>query len=377
MSTTRRAIYLPAAGNFEIITQSAAYVPTGSQILVRVSYSAVNPGDKRHLYMGLHSYVAGYEWIGTVEATGPESPYGVGEAVFGLAKFGHRRPIEIGAHQDLVLAETGTGSYTYRVPKGSENQEQDLKSLVASPSALQTAADALFNCLGFAFPPTSNLPDQAKIDGADPKGRAILIWGGSSAVGLAAIYVAKQAGFGSIYTTASLKNHATLLALGATQCFDYRSPTVVDDIRSAVACSPNRKLSIVFDAVTTGTGFGEPATQDKLDLSKSSPALANRCLTDGPDAKDTYLCASLPLPSDPRWSFCLAIRNPKESPQIAEYNRKIEAFMAWALADFSAKGGYRLPKITVVKGAEEGIQAINDVFEGKYSMEKLVIQHPL
>ncbi|KAI3336366.1 hypothetical protein HD806DRAFT_3325 [Xylariaceae sp. AK1471] len=375
MPGTRRAIYLPPSGNHEVISQSAVYVPTGSQVLVRVSYSAVNPADKKHFYMGWHSFVAGYEWLGTVEAAGPGSPYAVGERLFGLTSFGHQRPIEIGAHQDLILAETGTGSCTYRVPKGLGNE--DLKQLVAWPSALQTTIDALFNCLGFAFPPTSESADVARIDGIDPKGRAILIWGGSSAVGLGAIYFASQAGFSPIYTTASSKNHETLLSLGATQCFDYRSPTVVDEIRSAVAGSPNQKLSVVFDAVTTGTGLGEPE-KGELDLSKSSPALAVRCLTDGANAEDLRLCSSLPVPNDPRWKLCLARRDPKESPQLAESNRRMEAGMAWALNQLTtSKGSFRLPKIRVVKGAEEGIQAINDVFYGKYSMEKLVIQHPL
>jgi hypothetical protein len=195
---------------------------------------------------------------------------------------------------------------------------------------------------------------------------------------LAALYLASRAGFSPIYTTASPKNHATLLSLGATQCFDYRSPTVVDEIRSAVAASPNKKLSVIYDTVTAGTGFGEPAQASPLDLSKSSPALAARCLTDGVKTEDLRLCASLPVQNDPRWMFCLARRDPKESPKLAEYDRRIAAVMAWTLSQCTpSKGGFRFPKIKIVKGAEEGIQAINDVFDGKLSMEKVILQHPI
>ncbi|KAI0548089.1 hypothetical protein F4679DRAFT_551940 [Xylaria curta] len=364
---SRTAIFIPASGVPELITQSASYVPTGTQVLVRVKYSAVNPADRRHFYMGMHSYVAGYEWLGVVEAAGPRASFSVGDTLFGLAEIGHRRPVELGAHQDLLLTETGPGTATYKVPDGVERNDEWLRQLVAWPVALMTAADALFNCLNFAFPPSKE-----GIDGDDPKGKPILIWGGSSAVGLSAIYLASKAGFGPIYTTASPKNHEALLALGATRCFDYRSPTVVDEIRAAVATESGRKLAVVFDAVATGTGFGEPAKEDvEINLEKSSPALAARCVSDGV----AKFCAVLPLPHDPRWTFCLARRDPE---QESEYVRRAEGSVTWALDQLASSGSsFRMPKINVVKGAEAGIQAIHDVFEGRNSMEKYVIEHPM
>ncbi|KAH8161017.1 hypothetical protein CIB48_g7227 [Xylaria polymorpha] len=118
--THRAAIFIPASGVPETITQSASYVPTGTQALVRVKYSAVNPADRRHFYMGAHSYVAGYEWLGVVEAVGPQvssAAVVVGDALFGVTEIGHRRPMELGAHQDLLLTETGPGSGTYKIPQ--------------------------------------------------------------------------------------------------------------------------------------------------------------------------------------------------------------------------------------------------------------------
>ncbi|KAI0857128.1 hypothetical protein F4860DRAFT_368312 [Xylaria cubensis] len=362
----RTAIFIPTSGVPELITQSASYVPTGTQVLVRVKYSAVNPADLRHFYMGMHSYVAGYEWLGVVEAAGPHASFAIGDTLFGLTEISHRRPVELGAHQDLLLTETGPGTATYKVPDGVKRNDEWLRQLVAWPVALMAASDALFNCLNFAFPPSKEV-----IDGEDPKGKAILIWGGSSAVGLSAIYLASKAGFGPIYTTASPKNHEALLALGATRCFDYRSPTVVDEIRAAVATESGRKLAVVFDAVATGTGFGEPAKEGvDINLEKSSPALAARCISD----EVAKFCASLPLPHDPRWTFCLSRRGPEES----EYVRRNEASVAWALDQLASSGSsFRMPKINVVKGAQAGIQAIHDVFEGKISMEKYVIEHPM
>lgn len=171
--THRAAIFIPASGVPETITQSASYVPTGTQALVRVKYSAVNPADRRHFYMGAHSYVAGYEWLGVVEAVGPQvssAAVVVGDALFGVTEIGHRRPMELGAHQDLLLTETGPGSGTYKIPQAVRGDDDWLRHLVAWPAALMTTADALFNCMGFAFPPAKGV-----IDGDDPKGKAILI----------------------------------------------------------------------------------------------------------------------------------------------------------------------------------------------------------
>ncbi|KAI1154528.1 hypothetical protein F4825DRAFT_471994 [Nemania diffusa] len=370
--TTRRAIYLPDTGIPEIITQSASYTPTGSQVLIRVRYSAVNPADRRIFHIGSHSSVAGYEWLGPVEAAGPESPYGVGELLFGLTAFGLRRPIETGAHQDFIVADTGAGSCTNIVPDNVKGDEDVLRQLVGWPSALRTAADALFNMFGFAFKPAGG-----EIEGVDPTGHPILIWGGSSAVGVAVIHLAAAAGFSPIYTTASPKNHAALLALGATRCFDYRSPTVVDDIRATVASAPGgKKLTTVFDAVSAGA---EPEiAEGDRDWARASSALAARCLSDGVDERDVRLSSTLPLPVDARWKLCFCRRAPGESAEMTEYFRRIEATMVWALDQLaSTGGGFRLPNVRVVEGAEAGLKAIDDVFEGKVSMEKYVIQHPL
>ncbi|KAI0007251.1 hypothetical protein F4779DRAFT_592815 [Xylariaceae sp. FL0662B] len=355
----RKAIYLSPSGDLQVITQTKAYIPTGSQFLVHVKYSAINPADIRHFHMGWHSFVAGYEWIGTVEAVGPTSPFRPGEAVFGFAKPGHQRPISVGAHQDYLLTEPWM---TYRLP----DPELDWTQVVAWPIGLHTSIDALFNVSGFSFPP---LRGQG-VDGEDPTGRAILIWGGSSTVGLSAIQLARAAGFAPIFTTASARNHRTLLELGATQCFDYRDPSVVDKIRAAVSQS-GKELSVIFDAVTTGVPFANPLTDKPLDPSKSSPAIAKRCLTDG--ARDVRLSSTLLVEDDPDWKFCIAVRDEKEFP---DYSRHITAIMNWVLDNHKAVA-FNIPNVRVVAGAEDGIQAIRDVFAGKVSMEKVVIQHPL
>jgi hypothetical protein len=173
-STSFRGIYLGEDDKLSIREIDQVYQPTGSQSLVQVKYSAINPADKKHYQMGMHSFIAGYEWIGTVKAIGPDSPYKVGEALFGLAMFGHKRPLSRGAHQDYLLAETWG---TARVPKsmlgeglGEEERDALWRQAVAWPVGARTAIDMLFNELDFAFPGVPGLEQ-----GADPRGRAILI----------------------------------------------------------------------------------------------------------------------------------------------------------------------------------------------------------
>lgn len=65
----------------------------------------------------------------------------------------------------------------------------------------------------------------------------MLIWGGSSSVGAAAIQLAKASGV-SVITTASSHNLSALHSeLGADYALDRNSEQVVDDIVGAVVCS--------------------------------------------------------------------------------------------------------------------------------------------
>lgn len=163
-----RAIYLTSEGELTIREITDTYVPEGGQDLVSVKYSSIVPADIRHYYMGLHSYVAGYEWIGTVVTPGPASTHKAGDVLFGFAKYGHMRPQYKGAHQDMILADP---FLTYEMPSELAEDPKNWTQVVNWPVPVHTATDALFNVLGFSFP-------RAGITkGADPRGRSILIVG--------------------------------------------------------------------------------------------------------------------------------------------------------------------------------------------------------
>ncbi|KAF1983707.1 GroES-like protein [Aulographum hederae CBS 113979] len=347
----RRAIFLREGGELSVEDITEDYTPVGEQALVKVKYSAINPADQKHAFIGLCTgSVSGLEWVGTVVEVGDSCSFKIGEEIFGLGIYGRKRPLYLGCHQDYVIADGP--QFAWPLPKGLSDQDA-----VSIPCAVGTAVDALFNILGFGFPP-------AGFDGRDATGVPILIWGGASAVGTATIQVAKAAGFAPIFTTASPKNHESLLKIGALSAFDYNSPTVVEDIRNAVAQS-GKKLSVVADTVSDN----------------GTPDMAKRCLSDDVRDEDLLLSSVLPV-NDPAWKICLGARPYGESfwfihdvTQDTEFPVRVKNYMDWFMRNH---GNFWKPilRTTVVQGAEKGIEEIRRVAAGGVSREKVLIAHP-
>ena len=121
------------------------------------------------------------------------------------------------------------------------------------PLGLSTAACGLFqkDQLALQYP---SVPHSA------PTGKTLLIWGGSTSVGSNAIQLAVAAGY-EVFTTASPRNFDYVKKLGASQAFDYKSKTVVDDLISAL----NGK--VMAGALSIGHGAAD-ACMDILDKCK-------------------------------------------------------------------------------------------------------------
>ncbi|KAL2136661.1 hypothetical protein VTI74DRAFT_2393 [Chaetomium olivicolor] len=290
--STRTVIYLSPDG--PIVKEiSERYRPTGAQSLLRVEYSGINPADIKHAILGLHSSVAGYDMSGEVIEVGPDSSFKLGDKIFGVNLPGPNRPLYMGAHQDYALAAS---NFWYKVPSSGK---LDLLEAATLPVMTLTAADGLFNLLGLAFP-------AAGVTGL--ASQALLIWGGASTVGTAAVQLAKAAGHSPIFATASTKNHATLKSLGADYCFDYRDDDVVDQIREAIRAS-GQPVCRALDAVGAGS-FAVGA-----DFEKSSPGMTAASIS--PEGKqedrDVRLACVLPVGEDPRYKLCFATRDP-DSP---------------------------------------------------------------
>ncbi|KAG5770589.1 hypothetical protein H9Q72_002579 [Fusarium xylarioides] len=352
---TSKSIFLSAQGKLLIQSATEKYTVEGSQCLVRVDYSAINLCDYNFFYMGLNSFITGFEMSGIVEQTGPDSSFQVGDAVFGISPVIIPMPSSHGTHQDLVVARS---ELLYKIPDGVSSKDASVISMPA-----HTAADALFNVIGLGFP-------AAGVTGIDPVGKGILIWGGASSVGMMAIQLAKAAGLQYIFATASAKNHDILLELGATHCFDYRSRSVVEDIQQAQK-TLGIILTLAFD--TVGKGINGPADAG----SPSTPELTKSALG---ASEGLRLSCTLPVHQDPAFGMCTSYRpsgsmNAMGAPQDPDSAIRIRKIMEHLLA--VKDDCLRLPVVTVVSGAEAGIEAIRRVAGGEMSLEKLTLKHPL
>ncbi|KAF9878691.1 hypothetical protein CkaCkLH20_03591 [Colletotrichum karsti] len=353
-----RSIDLGADGKLSISEVSEEYQPKNGQALISVKYSGVNHCDLNFFHVGLHSFVTGFEFAGIVEATGHVSTLKVGDAVFGLSPVHFPKPSSFGTHQDKAIVED---SLTYKIPDGL-----GLKEAAGVAMGAQTATDAIFNVLGFGLP-------AAGVTGTKPENTPILIWGGASSVGVSAIQLANIAGFNPIFVTASSKNHATLEALGASHCFDYKSPTITDEIRS-VTKELGIVLSVGFD--TVGSGLIPPGQ----DVDKSSPSLMRKSLSEDADVEDIKLVCTLPVPHDGAFGFCTSYRpagavgaiGEPQNPEFPQRTRKV--------MDYATSGSGKIPKhpnVVLAKGGELGITEIQRIAYGGASMEKVVIEHPI
>jgi NADPH:quinone reductase-like Zn-dependent oxidoreductase len=214
--------------------------PDDDQIVVRAHALAVNPQDwitqvaANLTYRWLtYPTVLGSDVAGEVVEVGKDvTRFAVGDRVIGQA---------VGTDKDSNRASEGAFQrYAVILERLASPIPDSLSYEGASvlPLALSTASCALFqqDYLGLHHPSA----DPA------PTGETVLVWGGSTSAGSNAIQLAVAAGY-DVITTASPRNFSFVKELGASEAFDYNSPTVIPDIISAFA---DRRLA---GAIAFGT----------------------------------------------------------------------------------------------------------------------------
>ena len=225
----------------------APYTSAGAdEIVIRNRAIAVNPLDEIKQSTGNLMYrwlpypaVLGEDVAGEVAEVGEGvTRFRVGDRVLayavGMEKGRHHQPEGGFQHYTVARAQLAAP-----IPDTMRFEEA-----AVLPLAISTAASALFQTdqLGLRHP-TSPEP---------PTGQAILVWGGSTSVGSNAIQLAVAAGY-DVVATASPHNHDRARRLGASQVFDYASPTVVRYVTTALRATP------VAGILAIGTGSAEPS----------------------------------------------------------------------------------------------------------------------
>jgi D-arabinose 1-dehydrogenase-like Zn-dependent alcohol dehydrogenase len=73
-----------------------------------------------------------------------------------------------------------------------------------------------------------------------------LIWSGASSVGSVAFQIAALAGY-TVFATASETQYKYIKSLGATDVFDYKSPTVASDLVRAAANNAGKPITYALE----------------------------------------------------------------------------------------------------------------------------------
>ncbi|KAJ6082019.1 zinc-binding oxidoreductase CipB [Penicillium canescens] len=250
------------------------YKPGRGEILIKSHAVAVNPVDWKiqdsGRYLKKYPFILGRDAAGTVEEVGE-----------GVTRF-HKGQRVI-AH--LHSAKSGNfANAAYQLfPVALERLAAPLPSQLsfeqgaAMPLAISTAAAGLYlpEYLGLPLPSTA------------PKftGKTVLIWGGSSSVGATAIQLAIASGLEAI-TTASTLNHAFVRSIGATEVFDYKSPSVIDDIAARLQHS---ELVGVYDAIGEENSLTPLAAIVKLLARPIASVTVHPCENPTDDFHPTYI----------------------------------------------------------------------------------------
>ncbi|GAM90375.1 hypothetical protein ANO11243_084180 [Dothideomycetidae sp. 11243] len=242
-----------------------------------------------------------------------------------------------GAFQHYTCVEPLT---TAKIPSGLSYAQATVL-----PLAICTASVGLYSPDFLGLPYPTHSPKSS--------GKVILLWGGSSAVGLAAIQLAKASGV-DVVSTASSHNISLVKSAGADHVFDHKSSSIVDDIVVAIKSSGKEYVG-VYDAISLPDSLKHVvAVVDKLGTSNKK------------------LAATLPLEKGSFGDLDGEQLNAGYTHRNKELSQAIfAAFLPGALESGQFKA---MPEPMVVGKGLESIQKGFDAHKAGVSAKKVVVE---
>lgn len=244
-----RALAVDGFGLPPALVELPVPVPTPDELLVRMTYSSVNPVDRAAASGALEGLTAaklplilGFDGVGEIAAVGGEvQEFSVGDVVHGQfwGEF-----LGQGTHAEyLTITSMPSFGAVQVVP-----DEMDLRTAAALPTAGMTADGALER-LGLRA------------------GQTVLIIGASGGVGLPAVQLAVRQGL-SVVATARAEAADTVREFGAGQTIDYSVQPVED---SLAGTHPRGSTASSTSLATPQACPGPPTTCARVDGSCRSP----------------------------------------------------------------------------------------------------------
>jgi NADPH:quinone reductase-like Zn-dependent oxidoreductase len=265
--STNTAAWIESSGA-PLEVKPAPYPRPGEhEIIVRNHAVAINPYDWITQAVGslvtrwiTYPFILGSDLAGEVVEVGPAvTRFSVGDRVLGHA---------VGMEKARNNAREGAfQEYTVILDRMAAPIPDTMayENAAVLPLALSTAACGLFqkDQLALQYPSAT----------ATPTGETLLVWGGSTSVGSNAIQLAVAAGY-DVIATASPRNFDYVHELGASQVFDYNSPSVVADIIAALrGRTIAGALAVATDSAGVCSEIVHAATGNKF-VSIASPPVS-------------------------------------------------------------------------------------------------------
>ncbi|KKY29858.1 putative zinc-binding alcohol dehydrogenase domain-containing protein cipb [Diaporthe ampelina] len=334
MPSNRAAILTATKAPLEI-KEVPCPTPDEREIIVKNRAVAINPVDWFQQEKGpevipflKYPAILGYDIAGEVEAVGPGvTKFKAGDRVAGLVNQGFQQHVLLSEHMATAIPSSVT-----------------FEQAAALPMGVSVATKALFHKDFLALDLPSASPS--------PKQETVLIWGGSTSVGSNVIQLAVAAGY-EVITTASPQRFQYVKGLGASQVFDYESPTVKDDL---VAAFKGKKVA---GAIANG-GV----------VFSTFPGIVEACAavvlsTEGSKFVALTMVPAFPIPEGVQTKFVEELR-----PDVELASAVFHDFLAAALAD----GRYTItPRSEVVGEGLEALQGAMDILREGVSAKKIVV----
>ncbi|OCT46726.1 Zinc-binding alcohol dehydrogenase domain-containing protein cipB [Cladophialophora carrionii] len=240
MAQTNQAAWLNEVKQNFVIGSADIGKPAKDEVLVRNHAIAINPVDHAQQSgsypPGRLPRILGNDVAGEIIDVGE----GVGQFRKGDRVLGHCTALNTDEAK-----HGGFQEYTVVPTVGCAAIPKDMKyeDACVLPLAISTAALGLFHREHLGL----RLPRAEQRESPQGDAEAVLIWGGSSSVGSAAIQLAVAAGY-TVITTSSPRNYLLCKSLGASEVFDRASLSIVGDLTSAMQ---RYKFAGAFDAIST------------------------------------------------------------------------------------------------------------------------------
>ncbi|KAL1745027.1 chaperonin 10-like protein [Schizophyllum fasciatum] len=326
------------------------------EIVVRVRAVGLNPTDWKHALgqWGTPGTILGCDAAGDVVKVGSAVKHlKVGDRAAGF-NFGGSWQKDNGAYAEYVRFKAHV---SFKLPDDMTYEEA-----ASFPIPHLTAAQALYMRLGVPKP------------GAAPaSGDAILIWGGSTAVGHHAVQLAKQSGL-TVFATASPAAWDTLKALGADHTFDYKAPDVVAQITGTPGAD---RLVLALD--TVAEKGSTDAAVDALSRARGGTVITTLPVSDETKARRADVRVDFTLVYTElgyELTFAHVATFPASQEDAARTLEYVSQDMPKLLEGWKAGQGapkFKTQRLRKMSGGLESIQeGLKIMSEGAYGREKLV-----